>query len=167
MKEATSCRVKMRRTSEARTAYRANKVRQHYTLLAEIRGAAFNYKERNILLSSLGFGSYGEYLQSELWDSIRKVAMKDKCHCCSGHAQHLHHRIYTIETLTKPSSQLISLCEACHVKVEFRGGEKRFARPWSPRPAQPRKKKKKSDIPLASSVCRKTGGSGLSGFMKK
>lgn len=88
------------------------------------------YAARNALLRELGFPSYDDYLQSDLWKSIRRGALKrtcGKCVRCGRPARVVHHKDYSRETMLghRPDS-LIPVCCSCHRKAERApGGEKR------------------------------------------
>ena len=86
------------------------------------------YKQRDDNLKALGFQSYKEYLNSDLWDGIRKSVLKRynrRCIACGGTAKQVHHRSYEVDVLaghnTKP---LIPICKECHKHIEFTDGEK-------------------------------------------
>jgi|SRR6185369_13782976 len=92
--------------------------------------AGNTYKERNLLLNELGFASYEEYLQSDLWKSISErvwIAFGTRCKFCGQEATCLHHISYGREVLTgKRIDLIVPLCNSHHYKVEFdRKGNKR------------------------------------------
>lgn len=81
------------------------------------------YEARNQILASLGFPSYKDYLQSELWSRIRgQILDRDNrtCDACKRPASHVHHRKYTLENLSgKSLGWMVSLCPRCHHNAEF------------------------------------------------
>jgi hypothetical protein len=88
-----------------------------------------NRRSKNISKwrTHLGFNSYSEYLNSELWQFIRKqkLAKNRQCECCGYEATDVHHYRYDLHTMAgKDTSSLVSLCRTCHTAVEFDGGEK-------------------------------------------
>ncbi len=87
------------------------------------------YQKRDEVLFRLGFASYGDYLKSPLWKVIReaKLAVDERCECCGDKAQQVHHLEYKRTVLTgKERHKLVSVCEPCHVKIEFTSeGQKR------------------------------------------
>ena len=82
-------------------------------------------KKKNPAIVALfaGFGSYQEYLKSDLWKSIRaRVLERDnyKCRLCGKHATQVHHRHYGIRTMKgKTLTHLMSVCGGCHQKIEI------------------------------------------------
>lgn len=81
------------------------------------------YTERNQILKSLGFVSYAEYLQSDLWSKIRARVLSaagHRCHGCKGHANEVHHRSYCLEVLVgRNLAPLVAICRKCHKQIEF------------------------------------------------
>jgi cytochrome c553 len=71
----------------------------------------------------LGFNSYKQYLQSDLWKSIRRrVFHRDGSCCvlCQKPAAQAHHRSYDYSTMSgNDITMIISLCCGCHHKIEF------------------------------------------------
>lgn len=90
-----------------------------------------SYQERNNILAQMGFLSYQEYRESELWKIIKKhVLERDYYYCrgklCNNRSRTVHHFTYNRPTLEGQSPYtLITLCETCHRKVEFIGNKKR------------------------------------------
>lgn len=86
------------------------------------------YKRRDDVLRSLGFASYADYLQSDLWATLRKRCLgryRHRCHMCGNRATCVHHRSYDKGTLTgKCPHALVALCHPCHKAIEFQNGEK-------------------------------------------
>ena len=169
----------VRRTVEMRKMVFAQKIKKKKQIASERGTGAYNYRERNRILNSMGFSSYAEYLKSDLWKSISK-ACKDRspqCECCRHmKATEAHHRKYTLESLTTCNHDLVSLCEQCHESIEFKkNGEKKFAgKPWQPKPEHPRvkpkwMKKKKSSHPLVPPprTVKSNGVGGLSQFINR
>lgn len=86
------------------------------------------YESRRLVLSSLGYASYQEYLDSDDWKAIKgKVLRRDPfCFGCGGRAWQVHHMAYSFEVLLGTrTSMLVPICRECHEKIEFRGKEKR------------------------------------------
>lgn len=86
------------------------------------------YHERNLTLSELGFRSYKNYLQSALWNKIRRRVFATKgnrCFLCQEQANQLHHARYHRDDLTGTTIENIHpICEDCHRDVEYSDGEK-------------------------------------------
>jgi hypothetical protein len=84
------------------------------------------FAARNRRLKRLGFASYQDFLNSDIWKRLKHFAMEkpefQKCVIC-GNTKYiiLHHRRYTnlhnIHSLKKMSRDLVSLCRNCHEKV--------------------------------------------------
>jgi hypothetical protein len=88
------------------------------------------YRLRDGYLKELGYKSYKEYLKSDMWRKIRnEILVRDMCRCkmCGKNATNVHHQRYTRGVLVgKSAKHLISLCEPCHKKAEFKSdGTKR------------------------------------------
>ena len=87
------------------------------------------YSIRNEVLKKIGFMSYAEYLESQLWKVIReaKLAVDPGCEICGVPAQAIHHISYKYSALVgKNRRALVSICNDCHNKIEFtEGGKKR------------------------------------------
>jgi hypothetical protein len=90
-----------------------------------------SYHERNVVLKEMGFRSYQEYLDSELWSIIRKNILSRDAHFCRGklcnsRSTLVHHLSYNKPTLLGEAPfALITLCKDCHRKVEWNGSTKR------------------------------------------
>lgn len=84
--------------------------------------------KRSTSLKRLGYDSYQEYLDGDLWKIIRKKAFrraKGACRLCGDTAEVVHHRFYTVTTLAGQNpSGLVALCHGCHEHIEFRGLKK-------------------------------------------
>ena len=93
-----------------------------------VNGRGLNYADRDATLAIWGFNSYGEYLKSQRWASIRARVIElkgDKCLFCPYPATHIHHTRYEPNDLTgKTLEHLHPLCGECHYKVEFDGRNK-------------------------------------------
>ena len=80
------------------------------------------YAYRDDNLRRLGFRSYGEYLRSDLWKSIRERVLADNWYCqrCDDRpAEQVHHRAYDPVTLSgKDLRSLTALCRGCHRTAE-------------------------------------------------
>lgn len=85
------------------------------------------YEKRNAILKELGYNSYSEYLNSELWKNIRSEILKTRwsCEICGDKSTVLHHKAYNKMTLIgKANFNILSLCNSCHFKVEFTDNKK-------------------------------------------
>ena len=86
-------------------------------------GICESYGDRDELLMELGFASYRDYLNSDLWKSIRSRVMRRwsrRCKLCGDPAIDVHHINYTKSGLLgKKLTQLRPLCRTCHEKVEL------------------------------------------------
>lgn len=71
-------------------------------------------------LRNLGYGSYGEYLQSAHWEDVRRryraSSLPQRCLGCGEARYTLHHRSYT-RLGAERLGDLIPLCWPCHTKV--------------------------------------------------
>ncbi len=86
------------------------------------------YADRDFELKALGYTSYPEYLKSSDWAKIRGEILENspKCFLCDRDATQVHHLDYSPRTLLGLCRQLlVSLCNACHERIEFDGKEKR------------------------------------------
>jgi len=125
------------------------------------------YIIRNETLLRLGFSSYDEYLQSDLWRRIRKKAMRAndrQCVLCGATATEVHHTDYSEETLLgKNPDALLPLCNTCHAIAEFdTEGDKRSLNQANStlgllKTHQERPAKKTSRRPQNSPICIKCG----------
>lgn len=81
------------------------------------------YADRNAILREMGFQSYKDYLESQLWKSIReRVLARDKraCCACGGDAWQVHHTVYTRAAMEgRDITSLESICGGCHEWAEF------------------------------------------------
>lgn len=86
------------------------------------------YYERQQVLKYMGFATYDSYLESRTWDEIRRrILTRDrrKCQRCGGRASQVHHRNYSLDTLSGDNDAgLTSLCGHCHLDIEFDGDRK-------------------------------------------
>jgi hypothetical protein len=133
---------------------------------AQVNTVARKQSSRKRHLTALGFGTYREYLTSDLWRTIRtRVFVRDGylCQKCSQPAEQVHHRSYGKKTLAgKYDHGLISLCRNCHHALEFDGDRKRFRREikkidreWFPHRPINNKAEKRKARELARSQQRK------------
>lgn len=87
------------------------------------------YTERNKNLLAIGFGSYWEYLNSDMWKIIRAMVFETKgrkCVSCSSAASQVHHAAYDMETLVGSNlERLHPVCKSCHEAAEIDAGVKR------------------------------------------
>jgi 5-methylcytosine-specific restriction endonuclease McrA len=88
------------------------------------------YEKRGPTLRKMGFKSYWEYLQSDLWKKVRAMAFEKNgrvCCCCKGPATQIHHRRYTRKVLEGKNLGMLSpICRPCHQAIEFDGDRKRM-----------------------------------------
>lgn len=84
------------------------------------------YKNRGTVLCALGFNNYTSYLESPLWDIIRRsVLHRDKCNCrakgCpNGGVKQAHHISYSRAAMIGVNpSVLLTLCKEHHCQCEF------------------------------------------------
>jgi hypothetical protein len=109
-----------------------------------------NYHQRNVILKSLGYETYRDYLDSELWRSIRKAVFHRcrKCRLCGERANQAHHLDYDKDTLLGLRlDYIVPLCNGCHHKVEFDGKSKRSLEDSRRRYAELQGKVKKKELP--------------------
>lgn len=87
------------------------------------------YGSRGLILKSMGYKTYANYLDSPEWTRIRgNVLLADKCscRCCGEMATEVHHTSYDIWTLRGGCLDgLHAICRKCHKLVEFQGRNKR------------------------------------------
>lgn len=87
-----------------------------------------SYQSRAWFLKKLGFGSYSDYLASELWRGIRERVFEIKghsCYCCGRYATQAHHTRYHENDLLGNTLRFIHpICATCHREVEFDDGAK-------------------------------------------
>jgi 5-methylcytosine-specific restriction endonuclease McrA len=81
------------------------------------------YNKRNALLQCLGFKTYRDYLQSDVWKRIRRQVLERdqyKCFCCGRPATEVHHQKYSKQELMGTKlDKLVSICRGCHQNGEF------------------------------------------------
>lgn len=82
-----------------------------------------DYTQRDRVLVRLGFPTYRDYLESELWHRIRASVLRKSsgmCCVCGCEATQVHHKCYDKNTLLgKTNHNLVSICETCHKLIEF------------------------------------------------
>lgn len=87
------------------------------------RRRIFVYADRNRILRAMGFLTYADYINSDLWNDIRqRVLRRDQRRCCAclGPARQVHHLDYEAETLRGDSLDgLTTICDPCHTDAEF------------------------------------------------
>lgn len=85
-------------------------------------------RKREKVVRSLGFRSYGEYLNSALWYSIRKrvfEAARGLCYGCGRMADQAHHGDYGKAAVTgEDISRIYAVCHACHFYIENKNGDR-------------------------------------------
>ena len=80
------------------------------------------YAARNATLRRIGFRSYQDYLNSDLWARIRAQQLEKSAYCysCFCLATQVHHKSYRLNVLLGvDSSGLRSVCGSCHFNIEF------------------------------------------------
>ena len=86
------------------------------------------YRERNFNIRAMGFGSYADYLKSDLWLGIRsqKLKINPTCEVCDRRrASQVHHMKYRKKDLEgRDLRWLVSICNSCHYSIEFTDGVK-------------------------------------------
>ena len=90
--------------------------------------SGMDYQSRNLVLRELGFASYKDYLQSDLWKELRVKVYAAKgrtCYLCGSPATELHHNRYHLNDLKGRKIRFISpICRKCHEGIEFKDGKK-------------------------------------------
>lgn len=82
------------------------------------------YVRRNDTLSDIGYAGYKEYLASDEWKEIRGRILDrhPSCLLCQVPASQVHHMSYAPDVLLGLADHLlVSLCDACHRRIEFDG----------------------------------------------
>lgn len=87
------------------------------------------FAERDANLRLMGFESYEEYLESDLWNWIRSrilISVADKCECClTTTGLSLHHRNYSLPVLCGNFSnvhhKIVRVCSECHRAIHTDG----------------------------------------------
>jgi len=80
------------------------------------------YIHRESNLATIGFISYKDYLESDLWKEIREkvFAKHSRCFGCGKPANQVHHRDYSVETLSgNRLFRLRAICTNCHEHCEI------------------------------------------------
>ena len=88
------------------------------------------YDRRNAILLEMGFASYAEYLESELWRKIRRTVLCDgnACLVCGKPANQVHHTKYTLANLSGESLEgMVPICRDCHQTIEFNGKNQKLS----------------------------------------
>lgn len=91
---------------------------------------AFEYRQRNELLKEMGFSSYRDYLDSDLWREIKRKKLTKtvavRCRIClRNNATTLHHTSYDQSVMTGEDLEpLVPICRWCHKAIEFDGERK-------------------------------------------
>lgn len=77
-------------------------------------------EQRAAALATLGYASYGDYLNSPAWDGLRRRYYEQRpriCHTCgAGDGVQLHHRTYE-RVGREELDDLMPLCNPCHGMV--------------------------------------------------
>lgn len=92
--------------------------------MKKLTGSEKCYLQRDRNLRKLGFSTYREYLQSDLWKDIRTEVLeknKHKCFFCGCKAFEVHHLWYSLNTLSRVNEYYINglkaICRNCHQYV--------------------------------------------------
>lgn len=98
----------------------------------EFNNGGGSYSSRNRFLMELGFTSYRQYLESDLWKEVKAEVFKRKgryCLLCGCPASEVHHNRYHKNDLDGSKIKfLIPICRGCHLSLEFSGDDKRTLR---------------------------------------
>ena len=93
--------------------------------------APMSKAQTKLTLKHLGFADYADYLQSDLWKTIRAKVLRKHPKCragCGGNPAtqvQVHHKAYTEVNLRGFALLgLVAICSACHETIEFEGGVK-------------------------------------------
>jgi hypothetical protein len=82
-----------------------------------------SYRMRNRVLLALGYRDYKQYLQSDLWKSIRVKVLRvhRMCAVCISRPSTLvHHTSYARTVLLGTNLRpLYGVCHPCHERIEF------------------------------------------------
>lgn len=90
----------------------------------------YGYEFRNRVLDCMGYRQYSDYLNSEMWATIRsaKLVSVPDCELCGKKANEVHHFTYHYAVMTgQNDTLLVSLCSGCHRKIECHKGYKLLA----------------------------------------
>jgi len=84
------------------------------------------YRVREQSLKTLGFRTYKEYLNSNLWKTLKVRLIGQLCQICKVEkAYTFHHVTYSIPAMIgELPDQLIPICKRCHYAGEFQNAEK-------------------------------------------
>lgn len=81
------------------------------------------YASRAWFLKKLGFSSYQDYLNSDLWRQVRERVFLTKgrsCWLCGRHADQVHHtRYHAVDLTGKRTKHVHPICGKCHKEIEF------------------------------------------------
>jgi len=82
------------------------------------------FNKRDKWMKRLGFGTYQNYLRSNIWKEIRSKVLekrRHKCHFCGGKANEVHHLRYTKPVLLAEGQYwmggLVATCRTCHQMI--------------------------------------------------
>lgn len=113
-----SCMACCKTFGELKRAKEGKKFRK-----AARKEAGESYESRNLILQSLGYKTYADYLTSDLWEHVRGKVFRLKgsnCHLCKAPATELHHNRYHKNDLTgKCVTYIHPVCRGCHSRIEF------------------------------------------------
>lgn len=114
-------KFKVSKKSRAMTYMSESSIREFYKEI--YNSNELFYKANHDALYNLASMDYQDYLQSPYWLIVRSTALyRDsyKCVVCSAMATCVHHLSYDEDVLYgKDLTQVVSLCEPCHHKIEF------------------------------------------------
>ena len=80
------------------------------------------YTVRNLNLKALGFNSYDHYLNSDIWQEVKRLAFAEHgttCFRCGCDATQIHHSSYDLKTLVGSDLRYLHpVCRPCHEAAE-------------------------------------------------
>ena len=91
------------------------------------------FEARDSFLLSIGFQNYDEYLQSDLWESIKNSLRQHseslQCICCKSKVGLCwHHRDYSpfimVGNFSFASGLVVRICASCHKAIHFSDGKR-------------------------------------------
>ncbi len=96
---------------------------KYFTRVSSGSAVARSYGGRSNTLRCIGFATYDDYLNSELWAGIRGVVLGTHplCAICGiTRATQVHHQSYKKTVMLGENLKpLVPVCDTCHRKIEF------------------------------------------------
>jgi hypothetical protein len=78
-----------------------------------------SYQVRDHLLKKMGYGSYKDYLRTDLWRSIQHDVLSKSCSICEGKSETILTLSTTMECiLGQRLDRLVALCTSCKSKLD-------------------------------------------------